>query len=67
MFCAVPLIAFDLAAVAIVRQLQLQRIRIGTMDLKIASIALAQEASLLTRNVADFQKVPGLHIEDWTM
>ena len=66
-FCAVPLVAFDPAAAAIMRQLQALRIRIGTMDLKIASVALAQDASLLTCNVADFQQVPGLHIEDWTM
>ena len=66
-FCAVPLIAFDPAAAAVVQQLQRQRIRIGTMDLKIASIALAQQASLLTRNVADFRRVPGLHVEDWTV
>jgi tRNA(fMet)-specific endonuclease VapC len=66
-FCAVPLIAFDTAAAAIVQQLQRQRLRIGTMDLKIASIALAQQASLLARNGADFQKVPGLHIDDWTV
>ena len=66
-FCAIPLIAFDAAAAAIVQQLQRQRIRIGTMDLKIASIALAQEASLLSRNVTDFQKVPGLQVEDWTV
>jgi tRNA(fMet)-specific endonuclease VapC len=65
-FCAVPLIAFDPAAAAIVQQLQQQRIRIGTMDLKIAGIALAQRASLLSRNVTDFQKVPGLRVEDWT-
>ena len=65
-YCAVPLIAFDLAAAAIVRQLQKQRIRIGTMDLKIASITLAQDATLLSRNVTDFQKVPGLQVEDWT-
>jgi tRNA(fMet)-specific endonuclease VapC len=66
-FCAVPLIGFDTAAAAIVQQLQRQRLRIGTMDLKIASIALAQQASLLARNGADFQKVPGLHSEDWTV
>jgi tRNA(fMet)-specific endonuclease VapC len=65
-FCAVPLIAFDSAAAAIVQQLQKQRIRIGSMDLKIASIALAQDATLLSRNVTDFQKVPGLHVQDWT-
>ena len=65
-FCAVPLIAFDPAAAAVVQHLQRQRIRIGTMDLKIASIALAQGASLLSRNVIDFQQVPGLRVEDWT-
>jgi len=37
----------------------------GTMDLKIASIALANRAILLTANTSDFQRVPGLQIEDW--
>jgi tRNA(fMet)-specific endonuclease VapC len=66
-FCAIPLIAFSPAAAAIVQQLQKQRVRVGTMDLKIASIALAQDATLLSRNVTDFQKVPGLRVEDWTV
>jgi len=66
-FCAVPLIAFDPAAVTIVQQLQKQRVRIGTMDLKIASVALAEGATLLSRNLLDFQKVPGLRVEDWTV
>ena len=42
-----------------------QGIRIGSMDLKIACIVLAHEATLLTRNAADFSKVPGLRFEDW--
>jgi tRNA(fMet)-specific endonuclease VapC len=42
-----------------------QDIRIGTMDLKIACIALEYDAVLLTRNRADFEKVPGLHFENW--
>ena len=33
-------------------------VRIGTMDLKIASICLANDATLLTRNLVDFDKVP---------
>jgi len=40
-------------------------VRIGSMDLKIACIALDHDATLLTRNVTDFSKVPGLRIENW--
>jgi tRNA(fMet)-specific endonuclease VapC len=46
--------------------LRKQRLRVGTMDLKIASIALANDALLLTRNFRDFEKVPNLRFEDWT-
>ncbi len=45
--------------------LKLAKVRIGTMDLKIASIALAGDATLLTRNRNDFSRVPGLRVEDW--
>ena len=37
------------------------------MDLKIASIALANNATLLTRNLSDFSKIPNLRIEDWSL
>jgi len=40
-------------------------VRIGTMDLKIASIALSRDLVLLTRNDQDFIKVPDLKMEDW--
>ena len=36
------------------------------MDLKIASVALVNQAVLLTRNIADFAQISGLSIEDWT-
>ena len=41
------------------------RSKVGTQDLKIASIALAHDATLLTRNIADFIHVPGLRVENW--
>jgi len=40
-------------------------LRIGSMDLKIACIALAHDATLLTRNATDFAQVAGLRIENW--
>jgi tRNA(fMet)-specific endonuclease VapC len=40
-------------------------IRIGTMDLKIASIALEHDSPVLSQNSADFEKVPGLKVESW--
>jgi len=42
-----------------------QRIRIGTPDLKIASIAVVHDALLLSANLRDFHKVPGLRVENW--
>jgi tRNA(fMet)-specific endonuclease VapC len=42
-----------------------QKIRIGSRDLKIASIALCHQALLLSANLRDFRHVPGLRVEDW--
>jgi tRNA(fMet)-specific endonuclease VapC len=43
-------------------RLRRQRIRIGSQDLKIAAIALIENAMLLSANLRDFQKVPGLRV-----
>ncbi|MGV3662531.1 MAG: type II toxin-antitoxin system VapC family toxin [Prosthecobacter sp.] len=40
-------------------------IRIGTLDLRIASICLDYDATLLSRNLVDFRQVPGLKVENW--
>lgn len=43
--------------------------RMGTpvadADLIVASIALAEEATVVTRNLRHFARVPGLQVEDW--
>jgi tRNA(fMet)-specific endonuclease VapC len=66
-FRRITLVDFDVSAAAEFERLRQARIRIGTMDLKIAAIALANNATLLSRNLADFGKVPGLRVEDWTL
>jgi tRNA(fMet)-specific endonuclease VapC len=48
------------------QRLRRSRLRIGTMDLKIAAIVLARDATLLSRNLSDFSQIPDLHVEDWT-
>jgi tRNA(fMet)-specific endonuclease VapC len=57
---------FDNEAAAELQRLRRLKLRIGTMDLKIAAITKVHKATLLTRNLVDFRKVPGLKVEDWT-
>jgi tRNA(fMet)-specific endonuclease VapC len=40
---------------------------IGPNDLLIAAIAVANQATLVTHNTAEFSRVPGLLIEDWEL
>ena len=39
--------------------------KIGRADLLIASITLANRATLVTRNKRHFQQIPGLKVENW--
>ena len=65
-FASAPVLPFDAEAIAIFDQLRGQRVRVSTMDLRIAAIAMSRNLVLLTRNVRDFSKVPELVTEDWT-
>nr|WP_226588291.1 type II toxin-antitoxin system VapC family toxin [Microseira wollei] len=66
-FATAPVLQFDAEAIAVFDQLRAQRVRVSTMDLRIAAIAISRNLVLLTRNVSDFSKVPGLGTEDWTI
>ncbi len=56
---------FDQDSATIFAELRRVLRRHGTMDLKIASIALTHEAMLLTRNVEDFREIPDLQVQNW--
>jgi tRNA(fMet)-specific endonuclease VapC len=61
-----PVLAFDEQAAVTLQPLRRARIHIGTMDLKIAAIALSHDATLISRNLADFCQIADLAVEDWT-
>ena len=64
-FQAWEIVRFDEHAAERFQEFRRQHVRIGTLDLKIASIALEHGAMLLSANGKDFNEVPGLHTEDW--
>ncbi len=57
---------FDAQAAAEFQRLRKLHRIVGTMDLKIAAIAMVGDATLLSRNLTDFRRIPGLKVEDWT-
>jgi tRNA(fMet)-specific endonuclease VapC len=65
-YCGITVLDFDAKSVVEFERLRQAKIRIGTMDMKIAAIAIANDALLLTRNRSDFGKVSNLRMEDWS-
>lgn len=46
-------------------ELELAGTPLGPLDCLIAGIAVEQSATLVTRNLKEFRRVPGLKLEDW--
>ncbi len=65
-YCQVPLLDFGAEAASKFDEFRSAKIRVGAMDLRIASIVLANDMTLLTRNSVDFERVPDLRFEDWS-
>jgi tRNA(fMet)-specific endonuclease VapC len=66
-FGGAQVLPFDTMAATTLDGLTAQRVRLASMDLRIAAIALSRGLTLLTRNVRDFGRVPGLVTDDWTV
>jgi tRNA(fMet)-specific endonuclease VapC len=74
-FHRIQVLEFTPEAEIIYWQLKAQKIRPGSRDLKISAlakpllwrIALSLDATVITRNRKDFQQVPNLKFEDWSV
>jgi tRNA(fMet)-specific endonuclease VapC len=58
-------VTFSEPAILRYHALRSMKLGVGTMDLRIAAIALEEGATVVTRNLRDFQRVPGLACENW--
>jgi tRNA(fMet)-specific endonuclease VapC len=64
------IVPFDSAAAAVYADIRSNLKRSGNMigsnDLMIAAIVLAHDGILITQNVREFERIPGLRLMDWT-
>jgi tRNA(fMet)-specific endonuclease VapC len=65
-FGSFSIIPFPLPAIQRFERLKKLRLNAGPNDLRIAAIALEAGATVVTRNLRDFRRVPGLVSEDWS-
>ena len=66
-FQIIPFTEADAVTVGRIRAELAQRgIRIGAYDLQIAAQGVARGLTVVTHNTGEFQRVPGLQLEDWT-
>jgi len=65
-FNVIRIVPFDSACEQRFQQLRSLGLRVGSHDLSIAATALVQDVTVVTRNRRDFERVPGLLIDDWS-
>jgi tRNA(fMet)-specific endonuclease VapC len=60
-------LSFSPASLARFDSLLTMKLNVGKDDLRIAAIALEAGGIVVTRNLRDFKRVPGLICEDWSV
>jgi tRNA(fMet)-specific endonuclease VapC len=66
-FTTIDVLGYSVTAIARFGGLKKLKLNVGPNDLRIAAIALEAGATVVTRNLRDFQRVPGLTCEDWSV
>jgi tRNA(fMet)-specific endonuclease VapC len=61
------ILPYPVSAMSRYDSLKKMKIRIGKTDSQIAAIALENGGTLVTRNLRDFQQIPGLPLENWAV
>ncbi|HAO23248.1 MAG: hypothetical protein BWK80_19705 [Desulfobacteraceae bacterium IS3] len=64
-FSLINVLPFTSGSADMMKNFRSEKLKIGTQDLRIAAIVSAAGGILITSNRRDFDKVPGLIIEDW--
>jgi tRNA(fMet)-specific endonuclease VapC len=62
-----PIVSFTRPAIQRYALLRTLNLNVAKWDLRIAAIALEQGGIVITRNLRDFQRIPGLIAEDWSV
>ena len=62
-----PILLLTEPAIDRYHQLVSLKLNVAKMDLRIAAVTLEHGGILVTQNVRDFQRIPGLAIENWTV
>ena len=61
-----PVLPYTIPAMQRRTTLLRMRLNVGSNDLKIAAIAMEDQATVVTRNVRDFSRIPSLAFTDWS-
>ena len=62
-----PTRSFTESAIARFEDFRSLRLNVGSMDLRIAAIAIENNSIVVTRNRRDFDRIPGVVSEDWSV